>query len=100
MVILIENGEVYAPESRGRQSILIVNEKILKVGDVDPRQIRMLGLECEFINAAGHLVVPGLIDPHEHLLGGSGEGGFSTQTPEILPREIVKAGITTVIGCL
>jgi beta-aspartyl-dipeptidase (metallo-type) len=45
-------------------------------------------------------VTPGLIDPHQHLLGGSGEAGFSTQTPEISVSEIVRAGITTVVGCL
>jgi beta-aspartyl-dipeptidase (metallo-type) len=52
------------------------------------------------IDATGCVVTPGLIDPHEHLLGGSGEGGFSTQTPEITLSEIVGAGITTVVGCL
>jgi beta-aspartyl-dipeptidase (metallo-type) len=41
-----------------------------------------------------------LIDPHEHLLGGSGEEGFSSQTPEIFLREIAIAGVTTVVGCL
>ena len=41
-----------------------------------------------------------MIDPHEHLLGGSGEKGFQTQTPEIFLNEVVGAGITTVIGCL
>jgi beta-aspartyl-dipeptidase (metallo-type) len=33
-------------------------------------------------------------------LGGSGEKGFATQTPEIYPSEIISAGITTVVGCL
>jgi beta-aspartyl-dipeptidase (metallo-type) len=41
-----------------------------------------------------------LIDPHQHLIGGSGEDGFSTQTPEIMPGEILEAGVTTVVGCL
>jgi beta-aspartyl-dipeptidase (metallo-type) len=41
-----------------------------------------------------------LIDPHEHLLGGSGEEGFSSQTPEIFLRELAVAGVTTVVGCL
>jgi beta-aspartyl-dipeptidase (metallo-type) len=52
------------------------------------------------IDATDSLVTPGLIDPHEHLAGGSGEQGFSTQTPEIFPGELVNAGITTVVGCL
>ena len=45
-------------------------------------------------------IAPGLVDPHEHLLGGSGEEGFSSQTPEIFLREIATAGVTTVVGCL
>jgi beta-aspartyl-dipeptidase (metallo-type) len=100
MVILIENGEVYAPEPQGRRSLLAVNDKIMKVGEVDRRALDKLGLEYEVIDAGGGLVVPGLIDPHEHLLGGSGEEGFATQTPEIHLGEIVSAGITTVVGCL
>jgi beta-aspartyl-dipeptidase (metallo-type) len=100
MVILIENGEVYAPEPQGRRSVLVINEKIMKVGEVDRRALDRLGLEYEVIDAGGGAVVPGLLDPHEHLLGGSGESGFSTQTPEIQLSEIVTAGITTVVGCL
>jgi beta-aspartyl-dipeptidase (metallo-type) len=100
MVILIENGEVYAPEPQGRRSVLVINEKIMKVGEVDRRALDRLGLEYEVVDAGGGAVVPGLIDPHEHLLGGSGESGFSTQTPEIQLSEIVAAGITTVVGCL
>ena len=45
-------------------------------------------------------MVPGFIDPHEHLLGGSGEEGWASQTPEIALSEIVAGGITTVVGCL
>jgi beta-aspartyl-dipeptidase (metallo-type) len=52
------------------------------------------------IDAANCIVTPGFIDPHEHLLGGSGEKGFSTQTPEIYLSELVPAGITTVVDCL
>jgi beta-aspartyl-dipeptidase (metallo-type) len=54
----------------------------------------------DIVDVRGSIVTPGLIDPHEHLLGGSGEQGFATQTPEIAFSEIVLAGITTVVGCL
>jgi len=100
MLTLIENGDVYAPEPKGRMSLLLCAGKILKLGPLDPRDLDRLGLEYERIDADGCLVTPGLIDPHEHLLGGSGEKGFSTQTPEIHLAEIVGAGITTVVGCL
>src|SRR3954468_22413403 len=100
MMTLIENGTVYAPEHRGRASVLLAGGKILKAGPVDRAGLDRLGVECDVIDAAGCLVTPGLIDPHEHLLGGSGEGGFSTQTPELYLRELATAGITTVVGCL
>ncbi len=100
MLTLIENGELYTPEKRGRGSILLVDGKIGKTGQIDRSAVEALGLELEVIDAAGCIVTPGLIDPHEHLLGGSGEDGFSTQTPEISLSEIVGGGITTVVGCL
>lgn len=100
MLKLIENGEIYAPEPVGNQAVLISQSTILKVGAIDRKAVESLGVECEVIDAAGCLVVPGFIDPHQHLLGGSGEEGFSTQTPEIHAAEIIGAGITTVVGCL
>lgn len=100
MLTLIENGEVYAPEPRGRNAVLLTGGKIAKIGDVGRRAVESIGLEVEFIDATDCVITPGFIDPHEHLLGGSGEKGFSTQTPEIYLSEIVTAGITTVVGCL
>jgi beta-aspartyl-dipeptidase (metallo-type) len=100
MLMLIENGEVFAPEARGKQSVLLCAGQIAKVGVIDHRAAQALGLEMEVIDATGCLLTPGFIDPHEHLLGGSGESGFSTQTPEIQLSEIVGAGVTTVVGAL
>jgi beta-aspartyl-dipeptidase (metallo-type) len=100
MLTLIENGEIYAPEPRGRGSVLIFGGRVARVGEIDARAVEALGLELSVIDATGCLVTPGLIDPHEHLTGGSGEKGFSTQTPEIFFSELVGGGITTVVGCL
>jgi len=100
MLLLIENGELYDPVPRGKQSLLIANDRIEKVGRVDRRTLDALGVEHEVIDASGCAVVPGFIDPHEHLLGGSGEGSLALQTPEMFLREIVRAGITAVVGTL
>jgi beta-aspartyl-dipeptidase (metallo-type) len=100
MLTLIENGEIYAPEPIGKGSVLLVENQILKIGEVNRRAVESLGVDYEVIDARGCFVTPGFIDPHQHLLGGSGEKGFSTQTPEISATEIVSAGITTVVGCL
>jgi beta-aspartyl-dipeptidase (metallo-type) len=100
MITLILNGQVYGPDPRGETDVLILGGKIARIGRVERGAVAALGVEVEIVDASGCLVAPGFIDPHEHLAGGSGEAGFSTQTPEIRLEEIVTAGITTVVGCL
>ena len=100
MFILIENGEIYAPERLGENSVLIANDRIERIGAIDRRPLDALGVDYETIDATGCVVTPGLIDAHEHLLGGSGEGKLALQTPMLFPSEIVRAGVTTVVGTL
>lgn len=100
MLTLIQGGTVYDPEPMGQRSVLLADGHVAKVGSVDRRALESLGADHEVIDATGCIVVPGLIDPHIHLLGGSGETGFSTQTPEFFVSEIVRFGITTVVGTL
>jgi beta-aspartyl-dipeptidase (metallo-type) len=100
MLTLIKHGEIYAPASLGRQDVLIFDRRIARLGHIDAAALASLELELEVIEASDCFVTPGLIDPHQHLLGGSGEKGFSTQTPEISASELARAGITTVVGCL
>ncbi|MEA2706211.1 MAG: hypothetical protein QOH22_999, partial [Gemmatimonadaceae bacterium] len=97
---LIENGDLYAPASLGRQSLLLLDGRIAKIGEIDRRQVESLGVECEVTDALGCIVCPGLIDPHQHILGGSGERGFRSMTPEIFAEELAWAGVTSVVGCL
>lgn len=100
MLTLIENGEVLAPERLGKKSLLLLGEKIGRVGKVDPGGAEALGLELERIDAEGCLVIPGFIDPHTHLTGGSGEEGYASRTPALQFSEIIPWGITTVVGVL
>ena len=100
MFVLIENGFVYDPEPRGIQSVLIANDRIEKVGRVNRAAIDALDVECERIDATGCVVIPGLIDPHAHLLGGSGEGSLALATPMMFVDEIVRGAVTTVVGTL
>jgi beta-aspartyl-dipeptidase (metallo-type) len=100
MFTLITGGEIYDPSPRGRQDVLIAHDRIARIGTVDARAIEATGLGLQVIDGTGCLVTPGLIDSHEHLIGGSGEQGFATQTPEIAFHELVEGGITTVVGCL
>lgn len=99
MFTLIKNGDIYAPEHLGRKSILLNGSRIIKIGEIDEEQLRNL-FEVEIIDALDMIVSPGIIDPHVHLIGGGGEGGFATRTPELQLSNVVKAGVTTVVGCL
>jgi beta-aspartyl-dipeptidase (metallo-type) len=100
MLTLVRGGEIYAPEPRGHLDLLLVGGKIGRIGPIDRSALDSIGLPVEVVDARGCVVCPGLIDPHEHLIGGSGERGFASQTPEISARELVNGGITTVVGCL
>ena len=100
MLTLIQNGEVYAPEPRGRVSVLLINDRIAKIGDISAEQATALGLDVEIIDATDCIVTPGFIDPHMHIIGGSGEESFASRTPDIQLTEIVPWGTTTVVGCL
>ncbi|GGK06839.1 isoaspartyl dipeptidase [Lentibacillus kapialis] len=100
MITMIKNGEVYAPEPLGKTSILLVDQKIAKIGEINEQAVLNMGVDCDVIDAEGAIVVPGFIDPHVHLTGGGGEGGFATRTPEIQLSDMIKSGITTVVGLL
>lgn len=100
MFTILTGGEVYDPTPRGPQDVLIALDRIVTVGAVDRRALEATGLPVDVVDAHGCVVTPGLIDPHEHLIGGSGEKGFASQTPEIAFHELVSGGITTVVGCL
>ena len=93
---LIKNIHVYAPEDVGIKDVL-VDEKIIKIGDNLPV---IEEYDVEVIDGTGKILVPGFIDCHVHILGGGGEGGARTRTPEIVLSDITTAGVTTVVGCL
>ncbi|GAK60223.1 isoaspartyl dipeptidase [Candidatus Vecturithrix granuli] len=98
MFILIKDGEVFAPESLGERDILLAGRSIAAIEDDIPAGLNLTNLQV--ISAKGKFVIPGFIDSHVHILGGGGEGGFATRTPEITLTDITKAGVTTVVGCL
>lgn len=100
MAVLIQDAEVYAPEKLGKQDILIVNDKVARIGSLDAGRISECFPGLEVINGQGKIATPGFIDQHVHLIGGGGEMGFATRTPEVALSKIVEAGVTTVAGLL
>jgi len=99
MVTIIRNAKVYQPEYAGVKDILILGDRIAAVGE-HLRADFGGSLEVQEINGEDMAAVPGFIDSHEHILGGGGEGGFHTRTPEASLRDLVRNGITTVVGCI
>jgi beta-aspartyl-dipeptidase (metallo-type) len=96
-MILIKNIEVYAPEKIGEKDVLITGNKIYKISN----EISLnTNLKIKVIDGKNKILIPGFIDSHVHILGGGGEGGYKTRTPEITLTDLTKHGITTVIGCL
>lgn len=98
MLTLIKNGEVYTPEYIGKKDILLVGKQIGFIEEtiVIPENF----VEIKVIDAKGRIIVPGFIDAHVHIIGGGGEGGFKTRTPEIQLTEATLAGITTLVGVI
>ena len=95
--LLLKNADVYAPEHLGLVDLLIVNDKIVRIGEHIDHPV---GLACQVIDAHGRKVVPGYVDQHVHIIGGGGESGPYSRTPEIFLSELTRVGITTVVGVL
>ena len=95
--LLLKNADVYAPEHLGLVDLLIVNDKIVRIGEHIDHPV---GLSCQVLDAHGGKVVPGYVDQHVHIIGGGGESGPYSRTPEIFLSELTRVGITTVVGVL
>lgn len=94
---LLKNAHIFAPEDLGVKDVLIAGEKIAAIGE-NLTLPAMYG--CEEYDCSGCLLVPGFIDSHVHIIGGGGEGGFATRTPEIQLSSITTSGVTTVAGLM
>ncbi|MEG0774716.1 beta-aspartyl-peptidase [Clostridium sp.] len=99
MIKLIKGAKVYSPEFLGVKDVLVVGDKIGKIDDNINLGINNY-LDIKIIDGENKILAPGFIDSHVHILGGGGEGGFSTRTPEITLTHITSGGVTTVVGCL
>ncbi|WP_244834414.1 beta-aspartyl-peptidase [Clostridium sp. BJN0001] len=96
MVTFIKNCDVFAPEYIGKKNILVSGRSIEGIFE-ENEDVNIPGMNV--IYADGNYMFPGLIDSHVHITGGGGESSFSSRTTEIDVSEIVKYGVTTVVGC-
>ena len=96
MLTIIKNIFCYAPEPLGLRDIFIAGEKIYKIS---PPGL----IDCPhatLIDGEGCSAFPGIIDGHVHIIGGGGEEGPQSRIGEIDAKEILMAGVTTLVGLL
>ncbi len=95
-MFLLKNPDVLAPAALGRADILVAGGTIVRV---EP-ELSLPAALGDTVDASACIAVPGFIDSHVHMMGGGGEGGFATRTPELLLSDAIRGGVTTIVGCL
>jgi len=95
---ILKGGRVFTPEDVGKKDVLIAGTKIANIAENISPALDYGSVEV--IDVKSRYIVPGFIDQHVHLIGGGGEAGYASRTPEVVLSHVVRAGITTVVGCL
>jgi len=93
---LVGPKTVYKPAPVNDVDVLIAAGKVLEINN----RTSLSGELVQTLDVTGLVVVPGFVDMHLHLIGGGGESGFASRTPEAELAELVDAGATTVVGVL
>lgn len=100
---LLKGGLIYSPKNLGHKDVLIGSNKILGIYDpqkLDYGAINQTNIDIEIIDITDSIVIPGIIDPHIHLIGGGGEAGPESRISEARFSELVNSGVTTAVGVL
>ncbi|MBV7276525.1 beta-aspartyl-peptidase [Clostridium sp. PL3] len=98
-MILIKNVEIFGPKSLGKKNILVLFDKIAYISSEINWPDKNFP-DIKIVDGEGLIAVPGLIDLHVHIIGGGGEGGFTTRAPELMLTNLTTNGITTCVGLL
>ena len=98
IIILIKNAELFAPQSLGKMDVVIAGGRIAAIG----KDFNLAGsnLPVTVIDGSDYYLTPGFVDSLVHFIGGGGEGGFATRTPEMQLTDATLGGVTTAIGVL
>jgi len=96
MLKLIKNTDLYSPDAKGQQDILIADNKIVAIED----DLSRFENDAVVWNAEGKITTPGLIDQHIHVIGAGGKDGFASMTPEVTLSELIACGTTTICSLL
>ncbi len=97
MFTLLKEAFIYSPDFLGKKDILFCFDRIAAIEN----SIAADGFNpIEIVDCRDRIILPGFIDLHVHITGGGGEGGFSTRVAPAEAADILKTGITTVVGVL
>jgi len=94
---LLKGGDCYSPDYIGIKDILTIGGKIYIIENNIPHDFIK---DLEIIDCSGKIVCPGFIDQHVHIIGGGGEEGPKSCIPELMLSDVIRAGVTTVVGLL
>ncbi|MBU1618758.1 MAG: beta-aspartyl-peptidase [Gammaproteobacteria bacterium] len=97
-VKLFKNAHLISPADLGTMDLLVAGSQIaaLQPGF----DTGSSNLPIEVIDASHCYLVPGFVDSLVHFIGGGGEGGFASRTPEMQLTDATLGGVTTAIGVL
>ncbi len=95
-MLLLKGARVYSPDDLGVKDVFLAGGRICRIGD----GLDAGTLGAETVDVSGLALLPGFIDSHVHIMGGGGEGGYKTRTPELTLSTMLRAGVTTVVGCI
>jgi beta-aspartyl-dipeptidase (metallo-type) len=97
-LILLKNAELLAPEPLGKMDVLLGGTQILAIGQA--LHAGNSTLPVTVLDCSEFYLVPGFVDSLVHFIGGGGEGGFATRTPEMQLTDATLGGVTTAVGVL
>jgi beta-aspartyl-dipeptidase (metallo-type) len=98
VIKLFKNAHVISPTDLGVIDVLVTGSQIAALQqNFDSGSSN---LPVEVIDASGCYLVPGFVDSLVHFIGGGGEGGFASRTPEMQLTDATLGGVTTAIGVL
>jgi beta-aspartyl-dipeptidase (metallo-type) len=95
---LITGVEVLTPSPIGRRDLVIAGGKIVAIGH--DFNLSTSAIPYQHIEGQDFYLTPGFVDSLVHFIGGGGEGGFATRTPEMQLTDATLGGVTTAIGAL
>ena len=97
-IIMIKNVGIISPAPLGNKDVIIAGNHIAAIGE--DFNLANSNLPVTVIDGTDYYLTPGFVDSLVHFIGGGGEGGFATRTPEMQLTDATLGGVTTAVGVL